>query len=268
MKKRNKISFRKLGSLICFIIVAIFICIMVRNFMAINTDENTDNIKLFGYRPVVVVSGSMEPAIAVNSVSIMQYCDIDELNVGDIVMYRHPSLNINITHRVIEKGEDVVGNTYIKTQGDANSAPDNLKITNDMVVGKLIKTYNETAPYVSFVMLENGEVNTFALLQIIILIAVTITVLCMIVYLIWAIISSILFVLFGSKRLEYTVETYKNNIDFQNDRLELVENLHYQKGDGIRGLIAKILFARQLKAFEESARDLEKTYNLYKFLKK
>lgn len=264
--ERKKLSLRKLCSLVCFIVVAFFVFIMIRNFMTLGTEENTENLKIFGYRPVVVVSGSMEPAIAVNSISIMEYCNIDEVEVGDIIMYRHPSLGINITHRVIEKCTDGVGNTFLKTKGDANNSADNISITNDMVVGKLTKTYNEAAPYVSFVMLENGEVNTFALLQIIILLAVIITVLGMIVYAIWVLIYSIYLVLAGHNKTKEKIETYKSDLLKQEEILKNVENIGVQKGDSFRVIIAKIVLAKELRAFNESVSDLEKAHNLARFI--
>ena len=59
-----------------------------------------------GYRPYIVVSASMEPAISVGSVCLInthvKYSDIKE---DDIIAYRAPNGSM-VTHRVIRRTDD------------------------------------------------------------------------------------------------------------------------------------------------------------------
>ena len=260
---KKKISVRKILSFICGVVVLVFIISTI--YTAKSQDKTKNIINIFGYRPVVVVSGSMEPDILTNSISIMKYCSMEDVYVGDIIMYHHPSLGINITHRVVESGVDDVGNQYLITKGDANPNNDDIKVTSNMLIGKIISTYNETAPYVSFVMLDNGEVNTLALLQIIIFISVIITVCVLILYFLWNIAYSIFTVTAGRNYTRHLIGNYEMNLSSQNKYLGLVRNIHICKGDSLRVAIGKLILAKELKAFEQSVLDLEKAKNLALF---
>lgn len=84
------------------------------------------------FESMVVMSGSMSPAIRVGSVAFVRATD--EVKVGDIVTFKNPNdPSTNFTHRVIsiEEGK-------IKTKGDANNAPDSWELTQADVVGKFL----------------------------------------------------------------------------------------------------------------------------------
>lgn len=148
---------------IVVVIALISLFSMISSF--INTNESSD-IK-GGHRLVLVVSGSMEPTIAVNSLSLMEVCSFDEVNIGDIIMYKVPG-NIDIAHRVVDKVSNEE-EQYILTKGDNNRHHDNLYITPDMVNGRIIAIYNWTAPFISLIMAEPGMVDPIALGKVIII---------------------------------------------------------------------------------------------------
>ena len=55
--------------------------------------------RAFGYTPLVVVSGSMEPTLHAGDVAITKKVTADEVSLGDVVTYRSdPGL---ITHRIV-----------------------------------------------------------------------------------------------------------------------------------------------------------------------
>jgi signal peptidase I len=99
-KEIDSIPFKKILDLVLFIVAVIILVIV---FIGNAKDDSKTSFSIFDRRPVVVVSGSMLPEIQINSLAIMQYCTIDDLEVGDIAVYNHPTLKIMITHRVIEK---------------------------------------------------------------------------------------------------------------------------------------------------------------------
>ncbi len=80
---------------------------------------------MFGLRPLVVVSGSMEPAIPTGSLILIQQKPAEELRIGDIVTVSRPDGEDFITHRIVQKtpvesGEGV----ELVLKGDANQSQD------------------------------------------------------------------------------------------------------------------------------------------------
>lgn len=83
--------------------------------------------------PVVVATGSMEPAIGAGDVVILCRTDPAALEVGDVIQYQ--SDGCTVIHRIVEKD----GDTFI-TQGDANNAPDLRPVEREQVLGRVTGT--------------------------------------------------------------------------------------------------------------------------------
>ncbi len=67
-------------------------------------------------KPVVtVVSCSMYPEYDVGDILVVKGQDYEDIERGDIVVYRTEEMNIPVVHRVIEKNPG-----YLETQGDNN----------------------------------------------------------------------------------------------------------------------------------------------------
>lgn len=77
--------------------------------------------KLFGLSSYVVVSGSMEPTIPVNSLIYVKSCEPAELEEGDVILFYDSMNGTPVTHRVVENDQE--GQTII-TKGDANNGID------------------------------------------------------------------------------------------------------------------------------------------------
>ena len=82
----------------------------------------------FGYGASVILSGSMEPTLSIDDLIIVK--EMEEYNVGDIVVYQNGGMNI--VHRIIEINEQSV-----VTQGDANNASDG-EVEFSAIKGKVI----------------------------------------------------------------------------------------------------------------------------------
>lgn len=96
----------------------------------------------FGYKPVVVLSGSMEPYMETNSLVIVkQTKDIQE---KDVVMSHLDEDNM-VCHRVM----DIDDEGSITTKGDNNDVADFEKITVDDVEGKVVVRMNFLSPIIS-----------------------------------------------------------------------------------------------------------------------
>ncbi|CAG0928959.1 Signal peptidase I W [Thermoflexales bacterium] len=77
-----------------------------------------------GKRTLVVLSGSMQPAIPTGAAVIAQPVPANDLQVGDMIAYSpSPNTTIPVVHRIISVSERD-GQRYFITRGDANQAAD------------------------------------------------------------------------------------------------------------------------------------------------
>ena len=88
---------------------------------------------LFGVRPYVVLTGSMEPAIPQGSICfVSSRASFTEVSSGDVIAFRMGSLLV--THRAVRVDEN-----GITTRGDANNAEDmGDKVAARNYIGKVI----------------------------------------------------------------------------------------------------------------------------------
>lgn len=77
---------------------------------------------LLGYRPLVVRSDSMSPAVRTGDVIVTKVIRARAAGVGDIVTFNDPSRGGRlVTHRVVER-KSAAGLLHFVTRGDANGA--------------------------------------------------------------------------------------------------------------------------------------------------
>ena len=58
-------------------------------------------IGIFPIKPVAIASGSMEPELYIGDVAMIQKCNANDVNVGDIIEYQMDGYTI--IHRIVEK---------------------------------------------------------------------------------------------------------------------------------------------------------------------
>lgn len=93
-KKHNKHKFGQiLTTILFYMLIAIFLVIVV--------------FLIIGYRPALVLSGSMQPYIQPGDVTVYHKVDVNELALGDIIMFHGKDAGsasadeTNVTHRII-----------------------------------------------------------------------------------------------------------------------------------------------------------------------
>ncbi len=91
--------------------------------------------RLFGIKPLVVLSGSMEPTYHVGSLIYVAGTKPEKLKVGDAVTYMMDDHETMITHRIIEVDPE---NQCVYTKGDANQVADGGAVGYSQIVGKAI----------------------------------------------------------------------------------------------------------------------------------
>ena len=95
---------------------------------------------IWGYKPLVVISGSMEPTLTVGGILYYHEKNIEDFNSNDILVYE---LNDHIiSHRV----HDITENGFI-TKGDANNSYDSLLVNEKQILGE---GTNWSIPYIGY----------------------------------------------------------------------------------------------------------------------
>ena len=120
-------------------VVGIVLCIILIPFLIINITIIArsflypDKVPSFmNFKPFIVLSDSMLPAIKSGDLVLVRQVNTSELAKGDIIAYKEG--DSVITHRIVRIDEVTGGMQYI-TKGDSNNAEDTTPVTADMVEG-------------------------------------------------------------------------------------------------------------------------------------
>lgn len=111
---------------IIYILILIYLCVFIPSF--------------WGHKPLVVISGSMEPILKVGGILYYHKQDLKDFDTGDILVYQ--TKEHIISHRIISQSE-----TGFTTKGDANETVDSTEVKNSQVLG--IGT-NWSIPYLGY----------------------------------------------------------------------------------------------------------------------
>lgn len=95
---------------------------------------------LWGYKPLVIISGSMEPILKVGGILYYKEIDTQDYKNNDIVVFK--STKYLISHRIVEITDD----GFI-TKGDANKNIDSNKVYFNKALGK---GTNWSIPYIGY----------------------------------------------------------------------------------------------------------------------
>lgn len=123
MKEKKK-WYKKVSNWLVILICIILIPVLLMNIY-IMYQANTDKDKIpsvFGYKPFIVLSGSMETEIYKGDLIIAKIINPEKLKVDDIIAFRDEE-NTVTTHRIIDIVE-TDGVKYFITKGDNNNTQD------------------------------------------------------------------------------------------------------------------------------------------------
>lgn len=118
-KERGKKIRTLIGILLCIMLVLVLIVnitLIVRSYV-----DPVEVPSFLGYKPFIVLSGSMEPEISPGDLILTKNVDPKEIKVGDIISFRTDETTV-VSHRVIEVLTEE-GLTF-QTKGDANIGDD------------------------------------------------------------------------------------------------------------------------------------------------
>jgi signal peptidase len=105
--------------------------------------------RVMGWQTMVVLSGSMEPAMPVDGLAFVEPVDPDEIEPGDVVTFPRPDKRdangestAVVSHRVVAVS-DQLGEPTLWTKGDANETFDSWAVPASEVIGEV----RFTVPY-------------------------------------------------------------------------------------------------------------------------
>ena len=101
-------------------------------------------VRLIGYQPYCVLSGSMEPTYRTGSLIYVKKADPQDIKVGDPITFVLDENLTVATHRVIEIDE---ADRHFYTKGDANEYPDASPVHFNNLIGRP----SFTIPYMGYV---------------------------------------------------------------------------------------------------------------------
>ena len=132
--KQDKPKF-SLSAAAGIVLCIIFIPIIIVNILLIaGSYLHPDQMPgVFGVRPAVVLSGSMEPVIQTGDLIFLHDIDAAELKEGDVICYL--SSGKAVTHRIVSITQDGGGQRRFITQGDANNTEDRLAVAPEQIQG-------------------------------------------------------------------------------------------------------------------------------------
>jgi signal peptidase len=97
----------------------------------------------------VVTSGSMSPAIQQGDVVIVESVDGAAVSEGDVITFERSNSEMPTTHRVIDVDRSGDSVTF-KTKGDANEGPDQGRVQEEQLVGRVAVSIPAIGHVISF----------------------------------------------------------------------------------------------------------------------
>ena len=122
MKEKNGLLQKIVGAVGIALCVVFVPLLLINVTLIVKSYTSPDKVPDFlGYKPFIVLSGSMEPSIMTGDMVFVKETDPDSLKVGDVIAYKSGSAVV--THRIVEVKSENCETRYV-TQGDANNAAD------------------------------------------------------------------------------------------------------------------------------------------------
>lgn len=138
IKKETASGWHKVWGIIGIVLCVMLIPVLLVNvILIIKSYTHQEEVPAIGgYSPLIILTGSMEPAIATGDLIIVRTVQPQDVHTGDIIAFFDPDGNGTsvLTHRVtkiIQDGE----NLSFYTKGDANNTEDRNPVSADKLIG-------------------------------------------------------------------------------------------------------------------------------------
>ena len=255
-KERNRLRFftySVYGTLIG--IVGVILLYLL--FVFFSAGCNLNNMFVLGQRPTVIITGSMEPNIKVNSIVMLEPVEFKDIEVGDIIRYTSYR-GFSVLHRVQTKTS-----SYVTTKGDANAKPDEFVVTADMITGRVISIHNEFADILTpiFGKFEYGNMGgSLARYGLGFLFILCILVLLIISFIVvFEMITTVYFFKKYNKKLINNSQYWVDKVKSKEEEIEIFDRFFesYKKAN----IFKKVLLSWQLRRYYNGLCNIEKEVN-------
>jgi signal peptidase len=128
----NKIM-TAVGIILCIVLIPMLIInltLIVKSFVYPDKAPS-----FLGYKPFIVLSGSMQPEFYAGDIALVKEVDVNTLKAQDIIAFKKDGSVI--THRIMEIAK-LDGIHKFVTKGDSNNVDDGIGVTDEMVEGKYL----------------------------------------------------------------------------------------------------------------------------------
>lgn len=126
--------FRKVKNILSTIFLIFAICILIFVlYEVIQARKSNEELFILGYKPYIILTGSMEPELKVNELVIIKKESYEKIQIGDIINFYAPGVEKTVCHRVID-----INDAGMYTKGDNNNREDILTVTQSSYVGKMV----------------------------------------------------------------------------------------------------------------------------------
>jgi len=140
-----------------FLVIAVLMFLGSIAFVALG--GKSEDFYVFGYKPFIVATGSMETQYMTHSFVVIQQGGYDDVQVGDAIAFQSDALNNRLAfHRVVS----ITSGGFI-TRGDTNPGNDGLLVTRDNFIGRELFHNNLTAYYMQALARPFGWVRMIVL---------------------------------------------------------------------------------------------------------
>lgn len=155
------------------VITILSIVLLINVYILIQAKTNPNSVpSIFGYKPFVVLSGSMETKIYVGDLVFVKEVDPSLLEINDIIAFRDNE-NFVVTHRIVSIVNEGNERCY-KTKGDNNNTIDEDIVCSNSIEGK----YYSKIPKIGNIIIFIQQPLGFAVMMLSILIV------CIFIYII------------------------------------------------------------------------------------
>lgn len=161
IEKKNRIK-RILKYIFSPILILIVIC--ATNIVYQAVIKKDADINVFGFKPYIVLSGSMEPNLQIGDMIISKSVNEEQIKIGDIITFVDNNKNI-ITHRVV----DILikdGKKLYQTKGDNNSSKDVGVISIENIKGKYSFKISKVGSIITEMITPTGLIITILIITI------------------------------------------------------------------------------------------------------
>lgn len=140
--KKGKKWYKSVGNwLVGICCILLIIILFINIYIIFQSKTNKEQVpSVFGYKPFIVLSGSMEGQIHKGDLILTKTVDPSTLKVNDIIAFRDAE-NTVTTHRIIDIVENN-GTTQFITKGDNNSTQDRNLVSYEDVEGIYITRFS------------------------------------------------------------------------------------------------------------------------------